>query len=443
MSAERIQSVEISAPESPEASAVLRVLVVDKPRFSQLIGRMLAGRFETVCADDAPKALQTFQTFRPDAVVADLDVDGGGLRLAELLDMNLKERHTPFVLTCLKASADLVEQARCAGVDALLVKPFAPSSLIERLGNVLKTAPPAPEEEGELRDVAKQIRSRRRGIGGLPSLPNTHTKIRQIPPGSENRDLADQILMTPASLSAVLEMAGSMPDVFTHRVASLRHAMSQGGAHEVANLVLVRDVVRTLSAYQPSSSFDLLAFVKHSVGTGFIARTIARRLKIETDLSFMAGLMHDMGRVALDRFYPEFHSRVLEAVRQQHVHSTRVESQLLGVTHAQVGGYLAIAWNFPDPILEAIVCHHDPASARHHIRLASVIYVANAICTHLSCGSSGEELRPELDDPALHRTLVKLGVGPHTLDILVAHAQAQLGYADTFLAALMEGKQPG
>jgi hypothetical protein len=58
---------------------------VDKPRFSRLISKMVAGRYDMICVDDAPSALQAMRYNRPDAVIADLSVQGGGLQLIELM----------------------------------------------------------------------------------------------------------------------------------------------------------------------------------------------------------------------------------------------------------------------------------------------------------------------------------------------------------------------
>ena len=145
-----------------EPGTLGRVLVVDKPRFSELISRMLAGRLEVVCVEDALAALGVFHRNRPDLIVADLSVRGGGLRLAELLDMNVAGTHTPFILTCIKPQADLVDRVKQVGIDTLLVKPFPPRTLMERIEardddsvreGELQPTPFEPASEATLRAV--------------------------------------------------------------------------------------------------------------------------------------------------------------------------------------------------------------------------------------------------------------------------------------------------
>ena len=87
---------------SADRSTDKRLLVVDKLRFSRLVYRMLAGRYHVTCVDDAPSALHAMRYNRPDAIVADISVRGGGLRLFELMEMNERFAHTPFILMCIK-----------------------------------------------------------------------------------------------------------------------------------------------------------------------------------------------------------------------------------------------------------------------------------------------------------------------------------------------------
>ncbi len=428
--------------ETAASGSLGRVLVVDKPRFSQLIRRMLDGRFNVVCVEDCLAALKAFYSHSPDVVIAELDAVGGGLCLAELLDMNMNVGHTPFILTCIQPQADLVERARKVGVDALLVKPFAPSTLVERISAAVRaSAASAPDEEDEQEGVTDRIRARGRWIDGLPPFPDTHIRILRLAEIEEavKKDFSEQVPMDPYFLENVLELANSLSDVFVYRVGSLRQAVTFAGFQQVADLVMCLHVFQELGAYKSTSKFDSMGFWKHSVGTAFIARTIAKTVKIDPEVSFMAGLFHDIGKEVMDRFFPEFFSQTLDVIQQQGIHSVEVEQDLLGINHAHLGGYLAVNWNFSDMLAEAIVCHHDPFKARSYPRLASAIHVANAICNHLSYGSSGEVVRQDPDDPALYKSLLKLGVGPHVLENLIELGEAQLGSADAFLSALMGG----
>jgi len=194
-----------------------------------------------------------------------------------------------------------------------------------------------------------------------------------------------------------------------------------------------------LGSYDSETEFDIRTFWKHSIGTGFIARTIAKKVKIEPDLCFMAGILHDIGKLVLDRFFGQFLMATMHGMREKGLHSHQVELETLGTTHSHVGGYLGLNWGFPEDLMEGITCHHEPSIARSKPKLASVIHIANAICNHLSYGSSGEVIRQSPNDPDLNRSLLKLGVGPHVLDQMIDAGKKQLKNADRFLDALLDG----
>ena len=405
--------------------------------------RMLADRFEVVCAADALEAVRALRYRRPDAILAELSVKGGGLRLAEILDMNVKVRHTPFILTCLKPSEDLVAKASKSGVDEVLVKPFSPSDLLQRLEMLLReeVLPDATDPDDGNEGVAASIRERMAGIDGLPSFPATHAKILELANSdkADSDDIAEQIQMDPGFLADVLRLANSSCYGFQRKVDSLKLAVTLVGFREIAHLVVSLQVFKELDGHKSESGFDLMAFWRHSVGTAFVARIMAQKLKAEAELCFMAGLLHDIGKVVLDRYFTEFYGQVLEVVRAEEAPSFQVEHEILGVTHAHVGGYLACNWDFTDALIETIVCHHDPSLARRYPKLASVVHVANAVCNHLEFGSSGEVVKTGTDDPVLKRALWKLGVGPHAFEKLVGFGKEQLEDANSFLNALMGG----
>ena len=195
-------------------------------------------------------------------------------------------------------------------------------------------------------------------------------------------------------------------------------------------------IFRLLGGYKSTSKLDPEAFWKHSVGTGFIARSIGQRLKLDIEFCFMAGLLHDVGKLVLDRFFSDFFRRTLELVHQKSLPSIQVEEEVLGVNHAHAGGYLAVSWNLPDEVTEAIVCHHDPSMAKTFPKIASVVHLSNSICNYLKHGNSGEICRQDPNDPALNGSLLKLGVGPNVLEKFIAMAEEQLGKADLYQVAL-------
>ena len=78
------------------------------------------------------------------------------------------------------------------------------------------------------------------------------------------------------------------------------------------------------------------------------------------DDAFTAGLLHDVGKLILIANFPAEFTNVLKMSREQHVLPVDVEQEILGVTHAMLGGYLISLWGLPDPIVEAVLLHSVP-----------------------------------------------------------------------------------
>ena len=436
---EHAKQVTAPAPDlDVDARSVGRVLLVDKPRFVHLLERMLEGHFEVKYAADGMEAVHTVREWSPDAVVCEATVPGGGTRLAEILRMNIDCPPRPFILTCIKPGPDLIDKAAELGITRVLAKPFPPSALLEAVGNaVASVQDKAPEEEDEA-DLSQMIREQMLNIDGLPPFPATHTEIVRLANSdeSDSDDVAEQIQMDPGFLATVLKLANSSHYGFSRKVDSLKLAVSLVGMKEIANLVMSLQVFKELGNYDSKSGFDTTAFWKHSVGTAFIARFLAKRLRAEVELCFMAGLLHDIGKVVLDRFFGDFFQEALALIQERSCPSVEAEKEVLGLTHTQVGGYLAVNWHFADTLIESIVCHHDPSQARHYQKLASVVHVANAACSHLEYGSSGEVVQPGPKDETLAKALWRLGLEPSAFEKVTEMGSEQLEAADGFLSTL-------
>jgi hypothetical protein len=117
--------------------------------------------------------------------------------------------------------------------------------------------------------------------------------------------------------------------------------------------------------------------------------------------AFAAGILHDIGRLILSQYFPDEFDKVLRLMHDEELYIGDAEERVLGVTHADVGGWLAERWNLPRQ-LEATICfHHAPGRLGRGNDLPSLIHLADFLCRREKIGDGGGHRLPKLDPAAL------------------------------------------
>lgn len=195
---------------------------------------------------------------------------------------------------------------------------------------------------------------------------------------------------------------------------------------------MAAQVFQQLGNYENGGGLNLGEFWRHSVGTAFIACAVAKKLQTEVEAAFLGGLLHDLGKVVLDRYFSDYYGAVIEAVDTNNQTILAAELDLLGVGHEEIGGQLASAWNFSENYAACIEHHHNPPDTRRFTRLVYVIHIADCLCRQLGFGSGGDSVVPEISD----ETLDHFSMDDRGMQILTDAAKSDIDDADSFLSAL-------
>jgi HD-like signal output (HDOD) protein len=107
---------------------------------------------------------------------------------------------------------------------------------------------------------------------------------------------------------------------------------------------------------------------------------------LDENTAFTAALLHDVGKIVLNRHLVPLARQLEEAVQRDSVTLLEAEKKLLRVQHAEVGGRLLERWSFPEAIVSAVWFHHQPRAARPHDRLAACVYLGNCMALRLGEG---------------------------------------------------------
>lgn len=213
--------------------------------------------------------------------------------------------------------------------------------------------------------------------------------------------LARQISHDQAISARVLRVANSSFYGLQNKVATIQEAVVVLGFRAVRSMVLA---VGMNSAFQTDQcrGFELEVYQRHCVGTSLVARGLADMAGCNRDLAFTAGLLHDIGRLALASNFPAEYAAALDYQRKHDCFAVVAERDVLGIDHAQVGGILAETWHFPESLHQAVSEHHEPAAASAD-SLANLIHVADITAHALDFSHLLEESAMPLDPVAWER----------------------------------------
>lgn len=262
-----------------------------------------------------------------------------------------------------------------------------------------------------------------RTVQQLPSLPAVVLKVlesfEQEHPDIEGlvRDISrDQALAT-----RVLRLANSPFYGLQTKVGTLQDAIIVVGFRNVRAAVAGVAVMRCF-AHNNFPNFNVAAFWNHCTAVALASRSIARATRQPEELAFTAGLVHDIGTLALLTGFPVEQAMVLDYARRHGCFLLEAEREVLGVDHAQVGDALLQHWHFPDVIRLAVRGHHQPDASGG---LADVVHVADVVAHALATLEGAEDRLSPLSAASLHR----LGLDASSLVTVFAEVARDFGPA--------------
>jgi len=221
-------------------------------------------------------------------------------------------------------------------------------------------------------------------LKSLPSLPSLYVKLMdELRSPSPSIAKVGDVISTDVGMTAkILQLVNSAFFGISQHVSSPTQAVNLLGLETIKALVLSAQVFSQFEADRlpPHLASHLW---NHSMATGAYARVIARLEGSDaqtSDHAFMAGLLHDVGKLVLAVNLSDRYNKALELAERERLPLISAELKTMGVSHADVGGYLLGLWGLPDPIVEAVAFHHYPGEcpAETFIPLTAV-YAANIL----------------------------------------------------------------
>ena len=260
--------------------------------------------------------------------------------------------------------------------------------------------------------VDSQIRNY---ISRMPSFSTTVTKVLQIcnRPDTSPMDLNRVISLDPVLTGVLLKLVNSAYYSLGKEVSSVPQAIILLGINTVKNLALSTAVIGSIGHHDAQGGLSREDFWVHSLGVGVISRSLAELRGVPAEARedyFVAGLLHDLGKIPLDHCYPAQYPLVLEAVRRERVSLAETERVFLGTDHGAVGALIAEKWRLHRDLLEVMFHHHDHQREGFVNSPFLMVVALGNLCANLwQIGSAGEVLS---DTPLAERLRERLQLTP-------------------------------
>lgn len=352
------------------------IFIDDEPNILAGLRRMLRSlrnEYELFFADNAAKALDLMEQTKFDVVISDMRMPGmDGTNLLALV----QKQYPHSIRIMLSGQADDESSLRTIGIaHQFLAKPCNP----ERLKDILKRASALHDlmADGKIKNVISSI-------GTLPSIPIIYRQLlRKIDdPGTSLEDIGAIINQDIAMIAKLLQLVNSAFFGLYQTVESPAQAVALLGLDTVKNLVLVSEIFIEMTTPEDASSMKALR--EHSMAVGTLSKMIAKSVtnqKEVLDNSYIAGVLHDIGKLVLIFKLEAEYKQALQIHQQENISLREAEKRIFDVTHCDVGAYLLGLWGFQNDVVEAVGFHHrlddypgDKFSPALAVHIANVVH---------------------------------------------------------------------
>ncbi len=229
----------------------------------------------------------------------------------------------------------------------------------------------------------------------LPPMPNTMQKVlKEMESISANSKSLEKIIMHDPVLAArILKVANSPLYGTSGQVNTISHAITILGFDEVRNLVIGLSLMQAFGEDASFKGFSTKDLWLHSMGVATSSMLIAKVAGngFDPEECFTMGLLHDIGRFVLCKAFKEEVNKILE-IQEAKRCPLAVAEEKQGLSHAEVGAFLAKKWQLSEQITSVVRYHHTPKSAGEDEPLCAVVYLADQLCHRLGVGWSNKWL---------------------------------------------------
>ena len=231
----------------------------------------------------------------------------------------------------------------------------------------------------------------------LPAMPEVASKVLELSadPNTSALQLQQVISDDQAMTGRILKIANSAMYSCSRKIKTLTEAIVMLGFNSIRSLVVTSAARNLYNTNRTKTGLKERLLWEHSIGTAFAARILAsQRTPNLAEEAFLAGLMHDIGKLVLNIRVPEKFDEIVQIVYNENLAFHLTEQEILGFDHAQVGAMLVNKWKLSDGLEFIILNHHNENALTVENPLSLYLDLANQLCKKMGIGFIDD---PELD----------------------------------------------
>jgi putative nucleotidyltransferase with HDIG domain len=250
----------------------------------------------------------------------------------------------------------------------------------------------------------------------LPAMPQILLKLIEHcqTDNTGMAELAELVAKDAGMTTKILGVANSSAYHRSGQLVGLEQSLIALGTDMVKTLVISESVFQVFDNFSPSNSTDLRGFWKHSLETAVTARMIAAKINYpHMEEAYLAGLLHDVGRLALFAAAPKEYA--VNFFAQDDDNLCAVEQRTLQMTHSEAGAWLIERWRLDSFLADSVLYHHEPAARLEKAHpLIRIVFLAHLLSSH------------DPEDPALQAAGALCGVKTEDLVLIRSRATEQV-----------------
>jgi HD-like signal output (HDOD) protein len=289
---------------------------------------------------------------------------------------------------------------------------------------------------------AQRLKVIQRYIARMPSLSTTVTKVMETcnDPAVSPNDLNRVISLDPVLTGQVIKLVNSAYYSLVNEVTSLTRAIIMLGINTIKNLALSLSIVGVIKDRDAFRAFTIDEFWSHSICVGVAGKLIAAATGVpanEREEFFVAGLLHDLGKIPLNSCYPDDYQAVVKAVKTDNIPLYAAEQHQFGLNHCQVGATIAEKWTLNRNLADTLNYHHFPDRQEIEDKKFLTIMTLADMIAHMMTIPNWDRL--SLEGSAIEGLAGRINIDLDTFKELKEPVTAELEKARSFLQVSGQG----